>query len=474
MGDIKKAEKAKLSTLIPAFVYIDRKNGSSYITTTYIKVLACTVMGYLTCQKEISLPEMAKYYYYISECIEEVEKYLPKKIDFQPLGDDCKKGVTLIVTLAAETYKTALNGRKDKIITAVEEGLKALDLEEEDEDFSEDDFDDDYADFDEEYEKDTDPDDDSEEYSDFDDEEYYDDTDTDSGFDILESGYSAIEELDNLVGLTEVKKQIRSFINVLQVKKRCDELGIRRDPISMHMVFSGNPGTGKTTVARILGRIYKEKGLLSKGHLVEVSRADLVGKYAGYTAKMVKDVFKEAKGGVLFIDEAYSLVSNEGYGDEAISMIVKLMEDYREDLVVIVSGYPDLMQEFIVSNPGLRSRFPFTVRFPDYTGDELAQIYEIFCRDNEIECPTSVMNEVRAYFDREVAKKNCSAGNGRSARNYFEQMLMNQANRLFGKENIARHDLCSFTLADLPENFLFSYIKMQSQISEVTKRSRAY
>ena len=236
---------------------------------------------------------------------------------------------------------------------------------------------------------------------------------------------SAVEELNALIGLSEVKQKVKTLVNVLQVRKRCQQLNIKRPAIGHHMVFLGNPGTGKTAVARILGKIYKEAGLLSQGHIVEVGRVDLV-KYVGHTAAMVKDVFEQARGGILFIDEAYSLTSEDGqggYGKEAVETLLKLMEDNRDDIAVIAAGYPALMQEFLDSNPGFRSRFPFVIQFSDYSGTELTEIFKGFCRDNDIKPSRSIIRAVRNHFELEASKKVRNYGNARAVRNYFEQMM---------------------------------------------------
>ncbi len=262
---------------------------------------------------------------------------------------------------------------------------------------------------------------------------------------------SGINQLNKLIGLGEVKEQIQTVLNVHKVNKQCKEYGIERRSIGMHMVFTGNPGTGKTTVARIVGKLYHEEGLLSTGQFIEVSRADLVGKYVGHTAQMVKDVIKRAKGGVLFIDEAYTLSGDDNdFGIEAIDMLVKEMEDYRDDLVVIVAGYPALMYQFMESNPGLKSRFPITVEFSDYSVDELLDIYKLFCSENSIDAGPEVLEKVKRAFKTEAAKKKQNFGNARMVRNYFEKMIMNQANRSVREHKLNANDMTTFTIEDIP------------------------
>ena len=262
----------------------------------------------------------------------------------------------------------------------------------------------------------------------------------------------ALDKLDSLIGLSEVKAQVRSMISVVKVREECKKRGINRQPMSYHMVFQGNPGTGKTTVARLIAEAYHDMGLLSKGHLVEVGRADLVAGYVGQTALKVKKVIDEAKGGVLFIDEAYALAGSENdFGSEAISTLLKGMEDSRDDLIVIVAGYPDLMQSFLDSNPGLKSRFSKNIDFPDYSADELTLIFKKYCRDNSIYVNSHVLSEVRSYFEKETARKKGNYGNARSVRNYFEAILVNQADRLVKSGDMSHGSICNITLEDLPK-----------------------
>jgi SpoVK/Ycf46/Vps4 family AAA+-type ATPase len=202
----------------------------------------------------------------------------------------------------------------------------------------------------------------------------------------------------------------------------------------MHMIFSGNPGTAKTTAARLFSRIMRENGLLSRGQLVEVGRSDLVGRFVGWTAQIVRTKFKEASGGVLFIDEAYSLVDDRdgSYGDEAISTIVQEMENHRADVIVIFAGYTDKMEGFLAKNPGLRSRIAFHVPFADYDSGELRQIAELISKKNGMKFESAALDKLEKVFD--AAKTRADFGNGRYVRNVFEQAKMNQASRLLKKD----------------------------------------
>ncbi|HNX13819.1 MAG TPA: AAA family ATPase [Oscillospiraceae bacterium] len=242
---------------------------------------------------------------------------------------------------------------------------------------------------------------------------------------------SAYDELERMIGLTEAKKVITDALNYFKIQKLYNTRGIvGGEHPSMHMVFTGNPGTAKTTAARLFARIMKENNLLSVGEIVEVGRADLVGKYVGWTAKIVREKFKAAKGSVLFIDEAYSLVDDKNglYGDEAINTIVQEMENQREDMVVIFAGYPDKMSEFLTRNPGLRSRIAFHVPFPDYTPFELYAIFELMCEKQKIRIGEGAKEKLYRVF--ESAQRQPDFGNGRFVRNLLESAKLRQASRL--------------------------------------------
>ena len=221
-------------------------------------------------------------------------------------------------------------------------------------------------------------------------------------------------------------------------------------PLSYHLVFTGNPGTGKTTVARIVAKVYKELGLISKGHLVEVDRAGLVAGYVGQTAIKTHGVIDKAMGGVLFIDEAYMLSSERDvFGQEAIDTLLKEMEDHRDDLIVIVAGYKSLMQTFIESNPGLKSRFNRFIEFADYDPEQLYAIFKSLCKKNQYDLAEDAEDLVKDYFRRVYEARTESFGNGRAVRNCFEKMITNQANRLAEYKEATMEEIQTITAEDL-------------------------
>lgn len=261
-----------------------------------------------------------------------------------------------------------------------------------------------------------------------------------------------LDQLNSLVGLQSVKNDVISLIHLQEIQRIRRERGLKQIPLSNHLVFYGNPGTGKTTVARLLAKIYHAIGVLSKGTLVEVDRSGLVGGYVGQTAIKTKSVLDSALGGVLFVDEAYALAySNSGndYGREAIDTILKGMEDNRDDLIVIVAGYPDLMQKFIDSNPGLRSRFNKYIHFPDYTPDELIDIFKMLCDKSGYKIDDEALKLVSEILNKRYVNRRENFANGREVRNIFEVIVSNQANRLFGRGNISDEELCEITPNDI-------------------------
>lgn len=258
--------------------------------------------------------------------------------------------------------------------------------------------------------------------------------------------------LNSLTGLKSVKEDLNALINLMKVQKMREDSGMKSTAINKHMVFMGNPGTGKTTVARLLSGIYASIGVLKKGHLVEVDRSGLVSGYVGQTAMKVQDVVEEALGGILFVDEAYTLTSNKGqndFGQEAVDTLLKAMEDHRDDLIVIVAGYTDLMQEFLDSNPGLRSRFNKFIIFEDYTEEEEFEILRSMCKSQDYVLSEDAAEEARRFFKERCENKPDTFANARDVRNYLEKAVSNQANRIVGVENPDRDTLAILEREDL-------------------------
>lgn len=266
-----------------------------------------------------------------------------------------------------------------------------------------------------------------------------------------ESLETAFRTLDGLVGLTSVKTDMHQLADFISIQRKREKMGLRNAAVSYHCVFTGNPGTGKTTVARILADIYRAMGVVKKGHLVETDRSGLVGEYVGQTAVKTNKVIDSALDGILFIDEAYTLIQGSGndYGGESIATLLKRMEDDRERLVVILAGYTDEMKTFVESNPGLRSRFSRYVEFPDYTSDELSQIFLSIADRNQYSCDEDVRASIKGIMEEAVRGKDRNFGNGRFARTLFERTIQRQAVRLSTVAPLTAEKLSELTLQDL-------------------------
>ena len=260
------------------------------------------------------------------------------------------------------------------------------------------------------------------------------------------------EELNSLIGLDLVKREVDNLINLVTINKLRRDHGLKVEELSLHMVFSGNPGTGKTTVARIMSRIYRSLDILSKGHLVEVDRSGLVAGYVGQTALKTQEAVQKALGGVLFIDEAYALTTRgpQDYGQEAVETLLKAMEDHRDDLIVIVAGYIELMEEFVESNPGLESRFNRFIHFPDYTVEEMMGIFRMRCDKAGYTLAPEAGDALKGILE-EKSKDSIGFGNARGVRNLFEKALSRQANRLAAMGNLTREQLMEIRAEDLED-----------------------
>lgn len=265
-----------------------------------------------------------------------------------------------------------------------------------------------------------------------------------------------MDELNELIGLSGIKHDVRELYDFTKIQKLREEAGMKTVPVSKHLVFTGNPGTGKTTVARILARLYQKIGVLSKGQLVECDRSGLVAGYVGQTAVKTQKKIEEAMGGVLFIDEAYSLArgADQGsdFGQEAIDTLLKAMEDHRDDFIVIVAGYTKPMETFIQSNPGLKSRFNKFIEFPDYTVEELLQIFDLNCRKYQYVPDPEARDQVKTLLMLQKAKEPENFANARAVRNLFETIITNQARRVAGMENPTKEDMQRIQLEDLRDD----------------------
>lgn len=263
----------------------------------------------------------------------------------------------------------------------------------------------------------------------------------------------SVKELDQLVGLQNIKELVEEILAYVKIERRREQEGLFTEPMVLHMIFKGNPGTGKTTVARIIGRLLKDLGVLQKGHLIEVERADLVGEYVGHTAHRTREQLRKGVGGVLFIDEAYSLArgGTRDFGREAIDTLVKTMEEHRREMVIILAGYKDEMDYFLASNPGLRSRFPIHLTFADYTETELFDIAKLMIEQRQYRLSDAAENMLFAVISNSTQTGHPFGGNARFVRNLAEKAIRMQALRLVNYKTLTREQLIILEACDIPK-----------------------
>jgi len=262
-----------------------------------------------------------------------------------------------------------------------------------------------------------------------------------------------LHELDHLIGLSEVKKIVREIYAFIEIQRRRKQENLNTEPLVLHMIFKGNPGTGKTTVARIMSKFFCEIGVLTRGHLIEVERADLVGEYIGHTAQKTREQLKKAYGGILFIDEAYSLArgGEKDFGKESIDVLVKAMEDHKNDLILILAGYQKEMVGFLETNPGLHSRFPIHIDFPDYSQQELLHIAEQMFAIRQYSLSVETQSVLLKLLLSHQSSAYENFGNARTVRNIIEKAIRRQAVRLIAKPSTTRQELMLIEPADLME-----------------------